>query len=416
MKRILSVLLLPVLFISSINAQFDRIHPDKKYEAVPQLQGLVTDVKCLFRTQTQGGWGASPHGNNPGSYLTANFAAAFPGGLVLGCSGGFTLTLTTARAVTDFLPSGGRPSALTQNLVDPVTYSNTLGGQVAALALSVGFDLFYPDFGASSSSLGDQTIANGIFGGWTVKQVLQEGNDVLGGCSTTHTAAEMTDALASINESYDDGVQHTSVFVCSCDELYVAFSADTVCLGASTVITNLSSGVDDNAVYSLDLFNDGTIDFTSVASALPHDTIILIPFAGTIDYYVTVVNSNGCSASFAGTIVVFPADPDCLQEWGEKKGATVLEPETETRFNILCNPSSNETTIIFSVAEETNALIEVFNMDGIRVATLFDGKVKDTVINSIPFSSSNYQPGIYLCRMQSSNGINLVKKAVVMER
>src|SRR4029079_4504484 len=31
-----------------------------------------------FRTQTQGGWGTDPTGNNPGVYLHANFAAAFP--------------------------------------------------------------------------------------------------------------------------------------------------------------------------------------------------------------------------------------------------------------------------------------------------------------------------------------------------
>ncbi len=65
-----------------------------------------------FRTQTQGGWGAIPNGNNPGVYVHTNFAAAFPSGLTIGCSSGNKLVLTSAQAVTDFLPSGTTPAVL----------------------------------------------------------------------------------------------------------------------------------------------------------------------------------------------------------------------------------------------------------------------------------------------------------------
>ncbi|MFM9004604.1 MAG: SprB repeat-containing protein, partial [Flavobacteriales bacterium] len=37
------------------------------------------------KTFTQGGWGAEPNGNNPGVYLHANFDAAYPSGLTIGC-------------------------------------------------------------------------------------------------------------------------------------------------------------------------------------------------------------------------------------------------------------------------------------------------------------------------------------------
>src|SRR5690349_2149654 len=49
-----------------------------------------------LRTQTQGGWGAAPAGNNPGTYLHANFQAAFSDGLTVGCyPGNYYVKLTS---------------------------------------------------------------------------------------------------------------------------------------------------------------------------------------------------------------------------------------------------------------------------------------------------------------------------------
>ncbi len=61
-----------------------------------------------FRTQTQGGWGAECAGNNQSCYLIANFDAAFPDGLAIGCVTG-NLLLTTSVATIEFLPSGTTP-------------------------------------------------------------------------------------------------------------------------------------------------------------------------------------------------------------------------------------------------------------------------------------------------------------------
>src|SRR5205085_783181 len=61
-----------------------------------------------LRTQTPGGWGAKPAGNNPGTYLYAHFAAAFPSGLTVGVTPNYNIKLTSPQAVTNFLPSGGK--------------------------------------------------------------------------------------------------------------------------------------------------------------------------------------------------------------------------------------------------------------------------------------------------------------------
>jgi hypothetical protein len=65
-----------------------------------------------LRTQTPGGWGAKPEGNNPGTYLAANFASSFPNGLSVGCDGGFKVTLTSAKAIETLLPTGGKAEVL----------------------------------------------------------------------------------------------------------------------------------------------------------------------------------------------------------------------------------------------------------------------------------------------------------------
>jgi hypothetical protein len=165
-----------------------------------------------FRTQTQGGWGSTPTGNNPGAYLHANFAAAFPGGLTVGC--GNTITLTSAQAVTDFLPQGGTPVALTQSYTNPTSSISVLAGQVTALSLSVGFDAYDPNFGASNTNLGSMVVASGTFQGWTVNQLIAEGNKVLGGCTSSYSVSQLNAAIDAVNNNFVDGTMVGTFITC----------------------------------------------------------------------------------------------------------------------------------------------------------------------------------------------------------
>jgi hypothetical protein len=167
-----------------------------------------------LRTQTPGGWGAPPNGNNPGAYLHANFADAFPNGLVVGCD--FTVTFTSAQAITDGLPQGGKARALTQDYVNPVNTpkdpnnpKNTLLSHVVALRLSVTFDIADEDFGDSNTQLEDAVVTSGEFEGWTVAAVLAEAEKVLGGCASDYSASEVLEAISAINESFVDGTTDT---------------------------------------------------------------------------------------------------------------------------------------------------------------------------------------------------------------
>ncbi len=167
-----------------------------------------------FRTYTQGGWGARPHGNNPGVYLHKNFAAAFPGGLIIGCNK--TVKFTSAQAITDYLPAGGSAAVLTQNFVNPQTVNlkNVLAAQLVTLSLSVGFDKYDANFSASTTALGSLVVTSGTFAGWSINKILDEANKVLGGCTSSYSVSQLNSALTSLNENFDNGTVNNGFVSC----------------------------------------------------------------------------------------------------------------------------------------------------------------------------------------------------------
>jgi len=180
--------------------------------------GTVTPSCGQLRTQTQGGWGASPAGNNPGTYLHANFEAAFGESLTVGCyPNNYYVQLTSAQAVTDLLPAGGKGAPLTASYTNPASLKNVLVGQLVALKLSVGFDYADDNFGQSAVPLGNMIIANGTFKGNTVADFLKIGEEVLGGCNTDFSAQQIVETATSINENFDDGTINKGFLVCPGD-------------------------------------------------------------------------------------------------------------------------------------------------------------------------------------------------------
>jgi len=171
-----------------------------------------------LRTYTQGGWGASPAGNNPGTYLHANFQSAFGDFLTVGCyPGKFYVKLTSAQAVTNLLPTGGPAAALTAVYTDPASLKNVLVGQLVALKLSIGFDYTDANFGQSPVALGDMIIASGPFKGNKVIDFLSIGEEVLGGCSKDFTPQQIVETATSINENYDNGTTDNGFLTCPND-------------------------------------------------------------------------------------------------------------------------------------------------------------------------------------------------------
>ncbi len=159
-----------------------------------------------FRTQTIGGWGATPSGNNPGAYLHEHFDDAFGGGIVIG-TGQNTVTFTSAEAITKFLPSGGTAMAIEEAYIDPSTreLKNTLVSQVLALTISTSLDVAIEDYSASNVNIAYLEVAAGPFEGLMVKEVLDEANKVLSGEASEYSVDQLNEAITKINESYVDG-------------------------------------------------------------------------------------------------------------------------------------------------------------------------------------------------------------------
>lgn len=243
-----------------------------------------------FRTQTQGGWGAKPAGNNPGVYVHANFASAFPNGLTIGC-GGNTLTLTSAQAVTDFLPSGSTPSLLpVGNTVNPGgSYSNVLAGQLVTAVLNVGFDANDPNFSSNTTKTGDLVIVSGTFAGLTINQLIAEANKTIGGCSSKYTPSQLNTALSSFNENYDNGTKDNGYTTCPvrCTIAVSGESKNVSCYGSKNGSIDITvTGANGSVTY---LWNDGSTvgDRNGLAPG---------------SYSVTVKDSKGCEASASFTI------------------------------------------------------------------------------------------------------------------
>jgi len=202
--------------IREILSQLKESVKDWKYEwwqdsAVVVDNGVDDQTVITFRTQTPGGWGAPAAGNNAGVYRDANFASAFPAPdhLIVGST--FTLQLTSAAAVQAFLPSGGPSNALSTDHVDPTSNLGAFTGHVVALTLTTRFDDTDPDFSEATVKLKDMIINKGMFEGWTVQEVLDEANVVLGGASSSYTINDLHTIVAAINENYVDGKEEKIV-------------------------------------------------------------------------------------------------------------------------------------------------------------------------------------------------------------
>jgi hypothetical protein len=163
----------------------------------------TTPVSPVYVTYTQGGWGASPSGNNPGMILKNNFSKVYPGGSVV-IGGTKKLTFTSASAIAGFLPAGGKPGVLAASATNPSSSAaGVFAGQVLALQLSVDFS----NQGITTGGLANLKVISGSLSGQTIAQVLALANSVIGGGSLPSglTLSGLNDIVNAINNNFDGG-------------------------------------------------------------------------------------------------------------------------------------------------------------------------------------------------------------------
>ncbi|MGH7597362.1 MAG: T9SS type A sorting domain-containing protein [bacterium] len=70
------------------------------------------------------------------------------------------------------------------------------------------------------------------------------------------------------------------------------------------------------------------------------------------------------------------------------------------------NPFNPSTTIRFGLPSSSHVIVEVFNMLGQKVATLFDGR-KDAGVHDLQFDAANLTSGVYLYRIQAEDIVSI---------
>ena len=278
-----------------------------------------------FTTYTPGGWGSSSN-STPGQIRDQYFSIVFPAGLIAG--GNKTLTLTSAQAVEDFLPSGGTPSALTQNYTDPGnSLNNTFAGHVVTLTLNVEFDeAGY--VGTNAANLGDLIIASGTFAGMSVNQFLALANAALGGGSTTYTYSQFTETATAINENFDNGTVDNGFLTCSGTSIsYAAVidessaSVNIICdekadLMIEKLVDDSTPECGDQITYTIKVTNNGPAKSKGivVSDLLPSGLIYSTstPSQGTYDANTGIWTIGDLNSGASATLTI-SATVDCSQ-------------------------------------------------------------------------------------------------------
>lgn len=161
-------------------------------------------------TYTQAEWSKNPdaHKPNAGNLLADNFASVYPGPAYLSIgTPALKLTFTTAAAVQRFLPAGGKPAVLDATQTNPTkSKAGVLAGEVLALKINVDF----ASAGLLGANLRNLRVVDGALAGWTVQDVLDFGNQALGGGGLTKNAVTLTfdqleDIITNINQDFDSG-------------------------------------------------------------------------------------------------------------------------------------------------------------------------------------------------------------------
>jgi len=225
----------------------------------------TTTTNCqpkVYCSYTQGGWGTTPNGNNPGMILAENFATVYPGGFAeigISGSGGFSAKFTSALAIQNYLPDGGTASKLTSDAVNPTTTSaGVFGAQILALKLNVDFSAAGIT-GGDSGPLGSLVLndSSSPLNGKTISQILAIANTLLGGGSVSGvTISTLNPLIDNLNQGFDNctingwASSHFSVMTCTVSNTPSTPTATDTCdprpvitFKDSTVSTSCGSSV-----------------------------------------------------------------------------------------------------------------------------------------------------------------------------
>ncbi|MGB1205058.1 MAG: T9SS type A sorting domain-containing protein [Chitinophagales bacterium] len=138
------------------------------------------------------------------------------------------------------------------------------------------------------------------------------------------------------------------------------------------------------------------------------------PFATTEDvsnlnkstYYMNV--NDGDANFLCAFIVPVQSNKNEVDEI-----ALLFEDITTTSVNIYPNPVSDRAYVNITTNEAAEAMVELYNINGQKVATIFEGNLD--ISNQIVFSTENLSNGLYFVKTTTSTGFQDAYKIQVLK-
>lgn len=131
-----------------------------------------------------------------------------------------------------------------------------------------------------------------------------------------------------------------------------------------------------------------------------------------IYYYVKTVDNNGNLSSESNYVNVLYIWANLnIKDIDERENLGVASEEvnpTELSISNYPNPFNPVTTLSFSLPEESNVLIRVYNILGQEIERIFDGKILPGKHNTI-WDGSKYSSGLYIITLQTNDAIKTLK-------
>jgi hypothetical protein len=134
------------------------------------------------------------------------------------------------------------------------------------------------------------------------------------------------------------------------------------------------------------------------------NTSLVTYHAGSVSgavFTVVVTDANGCTSSCARSASCYSPRPE--PGTGDNSAPGIV-------LNAYPNPFAHSTTVEFGFNEfSADANVEVYNVSGARVATLFKGQTAQGHVYKADFDASSFAEGIYFCRVTANDNVYYLK-------
>ncbi|MEP6845592.1 MAG: serine hydrolase [Panacibacter sp.] len=86
----------------------------------------------------------------------------------------------------------------------------------------------------------------------------------------------------------------------------------------------------------------------------------------------------------------------------------------QDRLSVFPNPIISSASLSFTIAQQGQATLSIYNINGKQVAKLFNEVVEKGASRQVSFNAGNLPAGIYICQLQTASGIS--RQKVVLTR